>query len=131
MISKNLFSIVCGIFVWILGVSFYILSFYVPILENPELQSNVVLVLGIVPSACLGTYLFYTKSYIKPSALGLTFVIVATLLDVIITVPVFIIPNGGSYSEFFGDPMFYTIVVEFYFIVFYFGNHLTNKKIKA
>ena len=131
MISKNLFSIVCGMFVWILGVSFYLLSFYVPILENPELQSNVVLALGIIPSACLGTYLFYTKSYIKPSALGLTFVIMATLLDAIITVPVFIIPNGGSYSDFFGDPMFYTIVVEFYFIVFYFGNHLTNKKIKA
>ena len=131
MISKKLFSIVCGMFVWILGVSFYLLSFYVHILENPELQSNVVLVLGIVPSACLGTYLFYTKSYIKPSALGLTFVIVAALLDVIITVPVFIIPNGGSYSEFFGDPIFYTIVVEFYFIVFYFGNHLTNKKIKV
>lgn len=131
MISKNLFSIVCGIFVWILGVSFYLLSFYVPILENPELQSNVVLVLGIVPSACLGTYLFYTKSYIKPSVLGLTFVIIATLLDVIITIPVIIIPNGGSYSEFFGDPMFYAIVVEFYFIVFYFGNYLTNKRIKG
>lgn len=131
MISKNLFSIVCGMFVWILGVSFYLLSFYVPILDNTELQSNVVLALGIIPSACLGTYLFYTKSYIKPSVLGLTFVIVATLLDVIITVPVFLIPNGGSYSEFFGDPMFYTIIVEFYFIVFYFGNHLTNKKIKA
>lgn len=130
MISKNLFSIVCGILVWILGVSLYLLSFYVPILENPELQSNVVLALGIIPSACLGTYLFYTKSYIKPSALGLIFVIVATLLDVIITIPVFIIPNGGSYSEFFGDPMFYTIVVEFYFIVFYFGSHLT-KKLKA
>lgn len=131
MISKNLFSIICGVFVWILGVSFYLLSFYVSILENPELQSNVVLALGIVPSACLGTYLFYTKRHIKPSALALTFVIVATFLDVIITVPIFIIPNGGSYSEFFGDPMFYTIVVEFYFIVFYFGNHLTNKKIKA
>ncbi|RKR13965.1 hypothetical protein CLV91_0034 [Maribacter vaceletii] len=131
MINKNLFSIVCGILVWILGVSFYLLSFYVPILENPELQSNVVLVLGIVPSACIGTYLFYTKSYIKPHTLGLTFVIVATLLDIIITVPVFIIPNGGSYFEFFGDPMFYTIVVEFYFIVFYFGTHLTNKKNKA
>lgn len=131
MIRKNLFSIVCGMLVWILGVSFYLLSFYASILENPELQSNIVLALGIIPSAYLGTYLFYTKSYIKPSVLGLTFVIVATLLDVIITVPVFIIPNGGSYSEFFRDPMFYTIVVEFYFIVFYFGNHLTNKKIKA
>ncbi len=131
MIGKNLFSIVCGILVWILGVSFYLLSFYIPILENPELQSNIALALGIIPSACIGTYLFYTKSHIKPSQLGLTFVMVATLLDVIITVPVFIIPNGGSYSEFFGDPIFYTIVVEFYFIVFYLGNHLTIKKIKA
>ncbi|WP_223033496.1 DUF5367 family protein [Hanstruepera marina] len=130
MISKNLFSILCGILVWILGVSFYLLSFYVPILENPELQSNIALALGIIPSAGIGTYVFYTKSHIKPSLLGLTFVMVATLLDVIITVPVFIIPNGGSYSEFFGDPMFYTIVVEFYLIVFYFGKHLTqnNKK---
>lgn len=131
MISKNLFSIVCGMLIWVLGVSFYLLSFYVSILENLELQSNIILALGIVPSACLGTYLFYAKSYIKPPALAFTFVIVATLLDVIITVPVFIIPNGGSYSGFFGDPMFYIIVVEFYFIVNYFGNHLTNKKIKA
>ncbi len=130
MISKYLFSVICGMLVWILGVSFYLLSFYLPILENPELQSNIVLALGILPSACLGTYLFYTKSYLKPSTLGLTFVIIATLLDVIITVPVFIIPNGGSYSEFFGTPLFYIIIVEFYFVVFYFGNHLT-KKIKA
>lgn len=131
MIRKISFSIVCGIFVWILGVSVYLLSFYVPILENSELQSNIFLALGIIPSACLGTYLFYTKRYIKPFVLGLIFVFVATLLDVIITVPVFIIPNGGSYSEFFKDPLFYAIVVEFYFTVFFFGNHLTNKRIKA
>ena len=29
----------------------------------------------------------------------------STLLDLIITVPVFTIPNGGNYSEFFGDPI--------------------------
>ncbi len=127
MISKTLFSIVCAILVWILGVSFYLLSYYVPILENPELQSNIVLALAIIPSACLGTYLFYKNSYMKPSTLALTFIIVATVLDVLITIPVFIIPNGGSYSEFFRDPMFYTIVVEFYFIVLYYGNHLTKK----
>ena len=127
MISKRLFSIICAILVWILGVSFYLLSFYVPILENPELQSNIVLVIAIIPSACLGTYLFYKKSYIKPSVLALTFIIVTTILDALITVPVFVIPNDGSYSEFFGDPMFYTIVVEFYFIVLYYGNHLTKK----
>jgi len=127
MISKKIFSIVCGILVWVLGISFYLLSFYVPILENPEQQSNIVLALAIIPSACFGTYLFYKSRYTKPSTLALTFVFVAIILDALITVPVFIIPNGGSYSEFFGDPMFYTIVVEFYFIVLYFGNHLTRK----
>ncbi|WP_282043213.1 DUF5367 family protein [Winogradskyella flava] len=130
MISQKIFSILCAILVWIIGVSFFLLSFYVPILENLEQQSNIVLVIAIIPSACLGTYLFYTKSYMKPSALAITFIIVATILDVLITVPVFIIPNGGSYSEFFGAPMFYTIIVEFYFIVLYFGNYLT-KRIKA
>jgi uncharacterized membrane protein len=130
MISKNLFSILCAILVWVLGVGFYLFSYYIPFLENPELQSNIILALGIIPSACLGTYLFYRNHYMKPSALAITFVIVATVLDVLITVPAFIIPYGGSYSKFFGDPMFYTIVVEFYFIVLYFGTHLT-KKIKA
>ena len=123
MISKKLFSMVCAILVWITGVSAYLVSFYVPILENPELQSNIVLALAIIPSACLGTYLFYKNSYMKPSTLALTFIVVATILDSLITVPVFIIPNGGSYSEFFGDPMFYTLVVEFYFIVLYYGNY--------
>lgn len=127
MFSKNIFSIVCAILVWILGVSFYLLSFYVPVLENAEQQSNIVLVLAIIPTACFGTYLFYKNRYMKPSTLALTFVLVATILDALITVPIFIIPNGGSYSEFFKDPMFYTILVEFYFIVLYFGNHLTQK----
>ena len=128
--SKKLYSIVCAMLVWLLGVSFYLLSFYVPVLENTELQSNITLALAIIPSSCLGTYLFYKKSYIKPTALAFTFVIMAIVLDVLITVPVFIIPNGGSYSDFFGDPMFYTLVVEFYFIVLYFGKYLT-KKIKV
>ena len=130
MMSKKLYSIVCAMLVWLLGVSFYLLSFYVPVLENTELQSNITLALAIIPSSCLGTYLFYKKSYIKPTALAFTFVIMAIVLDVLITVPVFIIPNGGSYSDFFGDPMFYTLVVEFYFIVLYFGKYLT-KKIKV
>ncbi|EZH75255.1 hypothetical protein ATO12_00320 [Aquimarina atlantica] len=127
MISKKLFSIICAIVVWILGISFYLLSHSVPILENPERQSNIVLVLVIIPSAWLGTYVFYKYNYMKPSSLALTFVLVAITLDVLVTVPVFVIPNGGSYSDFFGNPMFYTIVVEFYFTVLYFGNHLTKK----
>lgn len=127
MINNKLFSIACAFLVWILGVSFYLSSFYLPILENPEQQANIVLVLAIIPSAYLGAYLFYRKGQMKPYVLALIFVVTAALLDVLITVPVFVIPAGGSYIEFFKAPMFYIIVVEFYFIVLYFGNYQTKK----
>ncbi|WP_025743118.1 hypothetical protein [Aquimarina pacifica] len=130
MISKRLFSILCAILVWALGLSFYLLSFYIPILENPEQQSNIVIALTIIPSACFGTYLFYANGFMKPSMLALTFVIMAIILDALITVPVCIIPNGGSYSQFFGDPVFYTIIVEYYFVVLYCGNHIIKKQSK-
>ena len=125
--KNRIISILCTILVWALGVSFYLASFYTPILENPELQANIVLVIGIIPSSILGTYLFYRKGEMKPVILALIFVIIAVLLDALITVPVFIIHAGGNYSEFFSDHMFYIILVEFYFIVLYFGKYLTQK----
>ena len=127
MVSKNLFSIVCGMLIWILVVSFYLLSFSIPVLENSDLQSNIILALAIIPSASLGTYLFYKKHFMQPSILALTFIAVSIVLDSLVSVPLFIIPDGGSYATFFGDPMFYILVVEFYFIVLYFGNYLMKK----
>ncbi|KXX66861.1 DUF5367 family protein [Flammeovirga sp. SJP92] len=126
---KNIIlSIVYALLVWALGVSLFLSSFYVPVLENTERQADIVLALGIIPSATLGTYLFYRKGKMNPSHLALLFVVVAVLMDLLITVPVFIIPAGGSYSEFFQNTMFYTIAVEFYFIVFYFGKYLTKRQ---
>lgn len=123
MIRKNLWSFACALFVWVFGVSFYLLSYSVPILKDPVLQSNIVLALAIIPGAGLGTYLFYKYSSMKPSSLALTIVLVAVFLDALITVPVFVIPNGGSYSAFFGDPVFYILAVEIYFLVLYFGQY--------
>ncbi len=130
MKSNLLFSIVCALFVWILGVSIYLLSYYFPVIEDPELQANGLLLMGIIPSAWLGTYLFYRKGSMAPSVLALIYIIIAALLDAIITVPQFIIPYGGTYSEFFCDPKFYVIVVVYYLTVFFSGNHL-SKNIKA
>ncbi|MGC6432183.1 MAG: hypothetical protein ACON5F_14150 [Jejuia sp.] len=127
MINTISFSIVYAVLVWILGVCSYLISFYIPVLENQDLQANIVLALALIPSTCLGTYLFYKKSYLKPAVLALIFIIVITILDACITVPVFLIPNGGSYSEFFGDPKFYVIALELYLVVLYFGNYLTHK----
>ncbi|WP_339708247.1 DUF5367 family protein [uncultured Kriegella sp.] len=128
--KNRISSILYAILVWVLGVSFYLGSFYVPLLENQEQQANIALAIGIIPSALLATYLYYRKRKMKPAILALTFVSIAVLLDVLITVPVFVIPAGSSYSAFFRNPMFYTIVVEFYFIVFFFGIHLIQKSKK-
>ncbi|MUH36939.1 hypothetical protein D9O36_13885 [Zobellia amurskyensis] len=127
MTTSRLLSIVYGAFVWILGVSVYLLSFSFPLLDNVELQSSIALFLGIIPSACLGTYLFYKKGRMRPCVLALTFVLIATILDIFITVPVFIIPTGGSYATFFGDPMFFIIIVEFFFTVVYFRKYTLQK----
>lgn len=129
MTTSRLLSIFYGAFVWVLGVSVYLLSFSFPLLDNVELQSNIALFIGIVPSACLGTYLFYKKGRMRPSVLALTFVLIATLFDIFVTVPLFIIPAGGSYATFFGDPMFYIIVAEFFFTVVYFSKYTLQKAV--
>lgn len=126
MINKILFSIACAALTWILGVYSCLLSSSITILENSGLQSNIVLALAIIPCACLETYLFYDKTFMRPSTLALTFIVVSIVLDSLITVPLFIIPNGGSYSQFFGDPIFYTSVVEFYFIVVYYRSFINR-----
>ena len=126
--NNRLLSLAIAVLVWVLGVSFYLMSYYFPVLEDSEKQANIVLAIAIIPSACLGTYLFYKKGQMKPSALALTLVTTAVILDSLITVPVFIIPAGGSYSEFFKEPMFYTIAVEFYIVVVYYGTYLTQKE---
>ena len=38
--------------------------------------SNIVLALALIPSASLGTFLFYKKGYLKPSVLALIFLTV-------------------------------------------------------
>lgn len=130
MRSNQLLSIITAIIVWLLGVSFYLASFQLSILKNVEVQANIILALGIIPSVYLGTYLFYKKASPKPSYLALTYIGIAATLDALITVPLFVIPAGGSHLEFFSNPVFYLIVVEIYVLVFYFGNHLT-KTIRA
>ncbi len=129
MIRKFIFSIACAILIWILGVCSYLLSFDVPILDDTDLQANMVLALMLIPSACLGTYLFYRRSYLKPYVLAMLSVFVIVILDACFTVPVFLIPIGIGYSEFFSDPKFYAIAIELFLIITLFGKHLTKKTI--
>ncbi|WP_075340402.1 hypothetical protein [Tenacibaculum agarivorans] len=128
MIHNKTRAILSAIMVWILGVTAFLLSYSFSVLSNPDVQANITLTLGIIPSVCLGTFVYYKKGEITPSNLAFIFMGTSAILDILITVPMFIIPAGGSYAEFFSDPMFYIIMVEFYFITTYTGNYFIKKQ---
>jgi len=111
---KQIRAIGIGIIIWIIGVSMYTVSFYIPILEDPELQANILLSLGILPLVWFGAKLYYRKkSSIKGYWLGLIFFLTAGVLDALITVPYIIVPTGGTYYDFFTAIGFWLIGMEF------------------
>ena len=111
---KQIRAIGIGIIIWIIGVSMYTVSFYIPILEDPELQANILLSLGILPIVWFGAKLYYRKrSTIKGYWLGLIFFLTAGVLDALITVPYLIVPTGGTYYDFFTAIGFWLIGMEF------------------
>ena len=111
---NQLRAISIGIIIWIIGVSVYTLSSYISILDDAEQQANMLLFLSIIPLAWFGAKQYYKKEENTHGYwVGQTFFLTAIALDALITVPVFIIPNGGSYYQFFTDLGFWIIGLEF------------------
>jgi hypothetical protein len=110
--------ILSSLVVYILGILAFVGSYFVPIMDDPDLQANIVLMAAIIPAACFGAYLYYQRGNTTHGfVLGFTMFSGAIVLDAIITVPVFIIPNGGNHLTFFGDPGFWLIGVEYVAVV--------------
>ncbi len=107
---KTFKAILIGIGIWFLAVSFYTLSFQFELLADPEQQANFVLIAVLLPLVWYGAHLYYRKEQNSQSFLpGFIFFAVAGILDALITVPLFIIPNGGSHLDFFTDLGFWFI----------------------
>ena len=107
-------AILIGTAIWILGVSFYSLSFFVNLMEDAQQQANLVLFIIVMPLVWLGSKLYYKKDHNTHGyIIGQTFFLVAAALDALITVPLLVIPNGGSHYEFFTDLGFWLIGLEF------------------
>lgn len=101
-----------SIIIWVLGVSAYIGSSFIILLEDPTLQANLVLLIALIPSAMIGANFYFRKATAANGwKLGMVMFGFTILFDAAITVPVFIIPEGGSYITFFTDPGFWLIGV--------------------
>ena len=111
---KHVRAISIGIIIWIVGVSVFTLSSYISILDDAEQQANMLLFISVMPLVWFGAKQYYKKDANTHGYwVGQTFFLTATALDALITVPVFIIPNGGSYYQFFTDLGFWLIGFEF------------------
>lgn len=112
---KILRIVLVGALIWLLGVLSFTISFYIPVLKNVELQANLVLFIALVPIVWLGSSIYYRRkdTFSHGLRIGFAFFTIAALLDSMITVPMLIIPHGGSYYEFFMDIGFWLIGLEF------------------
>ena len=111
-------AIIAGVIVWILLIIFYVASYSFHIIKNAELQANMILCLALIPCARAGAQYYYKKgNQTNGFLLGVVMVFIAIVLDSLITVPVFIIPAGGSHISFFSDPAFWIIAIEYLVVV--------------
>ncbi len=109
---------ISSVMVYLVGIAAFVGSYYFPVLEDPHVQANWVLSLALIPAALLGAYCYYRSGeQTNGWLLGAAMFLVAMALDAIITVPLFIIPNGGSHLSFFTDPGFWLIAVEYLSVV--------------
>lgn len=120
---KIIKAIIVGGFIWILGASFYSISYFFPFLEDLELQANLVLAISLMPNAWLGARLYYKwERDMHGLKLGAIAMLTAILLDVLITAPLLIIAYGGSYEGFFTAPAFWLIAAEYLLIILIYWN---------
>ena len=110
-------AIVSGVITWILGILVYSAPYFLPFIEHSDRYINVVYPLAVVPAIIIGAYSYYQIGYkTNGIKLGAIMVMVAIVLDALITVPLFIIPEGGNHFSFFTDLGFWLIATEFVII---------------
>ena len=97
---------------WTLGVASFVAAFLLPT-SNPDLVANTVLFCAVPLVATVGARYYYLHAEGKGVILGLFMFAVAGSLDAVITVPLLIMPAGGSYRSFYGDPGFWIIGIEY------------------
>jgi hypothetical protein len=107
-----------AILVWAMGVTAFVTSYFIPVMDDPDAQANWVLTVALIPATILGARFYYGKGLCTNGfLLGIYMFFITMVLDASITVPVFIFPAGGNHLSFFGDPAFWAIGLEYICVV--------------
>ena len=111
-------AILIGIALWFLAVCAFTLSFYIPLMEDYELQANLFVGLSLIPLTWTGAHLYYRAEQKSAGIkVGLAMLLTGVILDATVTVPFLVIPAGGSYYQFFTDISFWIIAIVYLSVV--------------
>lgn len=115
---KTIRAILIGIVIWFLAVGAFTLSFFIPWLDDVELQANLFVGLALIPLTWYGAQYYYLVEQKTPGLkVGLVMLLIGVILDATVTVPFLVIPAGGSYYQFFTDLSFWIIAAEYLLVV--------------
>lgn len=104
-------AILAGTIAWFCVVmTFYILEHISIIKESLNLQA-IIAIFAIIFYAVLAAGFYYRKAEKKLGfQTGIVITATALILDVLVTVPFIEIPKGGSYQDFFSNPLLWILV---------------------
>lgn len=113
---KILRAVGVGVLVWTL--IFVEISIFQTGLQLTKLFAEILHYIFIIPIGIIGARIYYKSSDdINGFLLGLLMLVVGIILDITITVPVFL---GGKYADFYSDPFLW---VGFLVLVVVFGTY--------
>ncbi len=111
---KTLRAILSGVITWALIFVLWTVMIFTPVLKDLEILQYIIHYIVLIPIVILGaSYYYKSKDKINGYILGLVMLATGLILDALITVPFFIIPQNGSYAEFFINPLIWIGYVEF------------------
>lgn len=111
--------IITGLMMWVLILTVFIVLLMLPITKDSPALQNTVLCVLVAPIALLGAKLYYqSNDQSSGIQVGIALVAVSLIMDAIITTPFIIIPQGGSYLEFYTSGILWLVVAENIAIVY-------------
>lgn len=114
---KILRAILIGIILWALIFVEWTILIFTPFLKDLGNWQWLIHYILLIPIVLFGaSYYYKSKDKVNGLVLGLVMLITGVILDAIITIPFFIMPNGGSYAGFFLSPYLLVGLIEFLLI---------------
>jgi len=105
--------IISAVFIWSMGLLGLIGSYFFSLIPDAAQQSIWVQSLVFIPAALIGAHIFYRKGFdLNGFLLGMTVLLVMIVLDVVIKVPLFLMPHGVTYVQHFLDFNYWLLGVE-------------------